>query len=337
MGRFTTSVYAGYQDDTIHGKVISEVPLVVKQAQAREAKERLLWLGNSQLHGVNQYTTGEQNMVAHLASLLHPVQKDLIAFSQPNAHLGEHLVYFEYVTRLIPIHTRILPVVFDDFRNIKIRPAIQTAMKQTDVTAALNQTKMGRRILKQQTARTSGSGVDEFAGLKDTLQERSERMLNRFSNRYLPLWKTRKEARGAFFLFLYRLRNTVFNITAQSKRRKIKSRYNYNLKALRTILQRAKQKTIRVLVYIAPIRNDVALPYSKQEYETFKQEIERICRTNGARFVNLEAVIPNEYWGRKASTGANGQEGELDFMHVQAAGHKKMAAVLAEIVNNNDF
>ena len=106
-------------------------------------------------------------------------------------------------------------------------------------------------------------------------------------------------------------------------------RYHRNLDAFKTILDVARNKNVKVLVYIAPIRNDVPIPYDADQYKKFKRKIRSLCAQNGVRFVNLENIIPGALWGTKDSTSIVGGP-EYDFMHFKAKGHRILAQSLNE-------
>ena len=84
-------------------------------------EEVVLWLGNSQLHAINQMRTGDETASAILYRDLKTEYKHLLTFSQPNASLQEHYVLYEYLSQKLPISYLLLPVVFDDLRETGIR------------------------------------------------------------------------------------------------------------------------------------------------------------------------------------------------------------------------
>ena len=98
---------------------------------------------------------------------------------------------------------------------------------------------------------------------------------------------------------------------------KVKSTYQ-------DILNLAIENEVEVATYIAPIRNDIKIPYKISEYETFKKEIENIAKKYKIYFTSLENLVPSEFWGTKASTSLK-KQGEVDFMHFQAEGHRLLA------------
>lgn len=172
---------------------------------------------------------------------------------------------------------------------------------------------------------------NETAGIANTLQERAERGLTMWLDKHSQLWQARPEIRGQLFLGLYRLRNTLFGIKPSSKRRMIPGRYRDNMAALTAILEAATQNGIKVVLYVAPLRGGVEIPYAAEEYSSFKSEVERLANRPGVVFSNLERLVPDELWGTKDATALGG-EGELDFMHFKFGGHQLLAKRLEELV-----
>jgi hypothetical protein len=130
---------------------------------------------------------------------------------------------------------------------------------------------------------------------------------------------------------LYHSRNTLLGITAQTKRRTIPGRYDANMAAIRALLARAAASGVRTLVYVVPLRHDVEIPYAAEDYERFKLELEQVAGSQGARFANLEQVVPASFWGQKDATTITGGL-ELDFMHYPAPGHERLADAVGELL-----
>ena len=135
---------------------------------------------------------------------------------------------------------------------------------------------------------------------------------------------------GQIFHKLYLLRNSIFNINSSTTRKILRQPYLNNQNAFKEILNLASKNKIEVLVYIAPIRNDVKLPYDIEEYDSFKKQIKNITNKNGAHFVSLENIVPSEFWGQIYST--NIKKKEIDFMHFKTEGHNLLAySLLTEL------
>ena len=172
--------------------------------------------------------------------------------------------------------------------------------------------------------------ADEQQQAKDqTIQDQSEKYLNDKLASYSEVWANRPNLRGELFVSLYKFRNYILGINASSKRRVIRGSYVMNLEAMKAIIESARKANIEVLTYIAPLRNDVPIPYDNNEYAVFKQEVAAITRDAGGTLVNLEELVPNQNWGTKASTGLAGGA-EVDFMHFQSEGHERLANAIDE-------
>ena len=91
-----------------------------------------LWLGNSQLHAINYFKPGDKPSSVKLHRLLKKKGQFLITFSQPNANLQEHLILTSHLIQKLPIENIILPVVFDDMREINIRFEIANIFSNED-------------------------------------------------------------------------------------------------------------------------------------------------------------------------------------------------------------
>lgn len=284
-----------------------------------------LWLGNSQVHAINQKKPGDETATPLLHRKLLDKETYFLTFSQPNANLQEHYVLLLYLINQLPIKYLVLPVVFDDMRNTGIRTSLTGAITEPVVKMELEMTEIGRRILADHGDKDMAG--NELAALHETIQERSENYLNQKLSDIWSVWKARPDFRGKLFLSLYQFRNWALGINPSTTRKMLPGRYALNRQALEAILDKARQSKIKVLVYIVPLRNDVRVPYDLGEYQTFKDDIQNLALKNDARFVNLESLVPANLWGTKSGTSVKGGQ-ELDFMHFQAGGHKLLAKVL---------
>jgi hypothetical protein len=123
------------------------------------------------------------------------------------------------------------------------------------------------------------------------------------------------------FADLYDARNWTLGITPSSVRRIIKPRFERNMHALEALVGHLRRSAIPLLVYIAPIRQDISLPYEVEAYQRWIGRIERMASERGFRFVNLERLVPADRWGSIHND-------DVDFMHFQGPGHKLLADTL---------
>lgn len=332
LGPTTRAVYARVDGAPIHCHSLEDADECIAGFRARGAPTLTLWLGNSQLHGVNRLEEGQENAPPLLFRRLRSHGEDLIAFSQPNANLQEHLVLFSYLRSRLPVKRLILPVVFDDLRETGIRGNLLAALDDPATREALAAHEVGRRILEDQSNMAAG----DLAALDQTVQEYSETALNDWLDEHSELWRTRPEARGQLFTRLYELRNRVFGIDAQSVRQLIPGRYAINMAAAKAILSDARAAGISVLLYVVPLRDDVKTPYDPEQYARFQREIADLATAEGAVFANLSSLVPAEDWGMKNTVRLNGKA-EIDFMHFRAAGHALLARAIGDLMERRFF
>ena len=89
-----------------------------------EDNDLIIWLGNSQLHTINNYVAGQSPSSYLLHTELSKNKRWLITLSQPNANLIEHLLILCHLQARYPIKEVLLSLVFDDFRETGIRPSL---------------------------------------------------------------------------------------------------------------------------------------------------------------------------------------------------------------------
>lgn len=333
MGAQTTSIFSRVNGYLIHCRDSRDGDECIEAARVRGVENLVLWLGNSQLHAINQWQKGEVNATPMLFRELkkdpNKLNLDLITFSQPNANLQEHYVLFDYLMHKLPIKILILPVVFDDTREDGLRNGIDIFVDETNVKDDLSRVEIGKSLLEDRKNQPRDS---DTSGISNTLQEFIERSFNEWLEQHSDLWKARPEIRGWIFSEIYNIRNVVFGIKPTTKRKIIPIRYKKNLAAYEATLNLARENGIKVLVYIAPIRNDIDTPYLQDEYSKFKLDVQLLAEKYGANFSNLEGLIPSNLWGQKDSTGLSDKFGELDFMHFQAGGHKLLATKVNQLI-----
>ena len=284
-----------------------------------------LWLGNSQVHAINQFKQGDETAVPILHRSLSVKKKYLMTLSQPNANLQEHYLLFSHMLNKLPLETLILPIVFDDMREDGIRTSLVDAFNDPRTMAHLGGSEFGKRLIANYGDQDAAG--NDMGALEDTVQERFENTLNKVFEDFWPLWSDRPTLRGDFLNSLYRFRNFVLDINPSSTSRVIPGRYAKNRDAYSSILKLALKNGVKMMVYVVPLRNDVNPPYDLDEYSGFKFEMEAITQHYDAQFIDMENLVPAELWGTKGSTRTGGHQ-EMDFMHFQAGGHRLLADAL---------
>ncbi len=244
----------------------------------------------------------------------------------PNASLQEMMLTFDYVTSLTSINYLIIPVFMDDLREDGIRTDVFFKNLNSENYFIKDSFSLISKKVNSElkTAYSAGSQNSDIAALKETPQEKVETFLNEKLDNYSDVWKDREQVRGDFFNALYIMRNTVLGIDAQTKRKMIPTRMESNFSALSYILDKCQKLNIKSIIYVPPIRTDVEPPYDLNEYENFKESLEKdVNKYSNAHFVNLENIVEGKYWGVKNATTMDGKP-ELDFMHFQYEGHKML-------------
>jgi hypothetical protein len=331
IGNGSTIVVDKVNDLQVHGHDFRDLPDCLDSYKIGGFNRPIvLWLGNSQLHTINQYKQNDKTAVAKLHHLLEKLNKYLLALTQPNANFQEHYLLFLHLIDILPVETLILPAVFDDTREDGIRSSLQFAINVPRNREILESSLIGKSIISSENTRNS-TGKD--TGSKNSsVQEIAENFLDQKLKSSFSIWRERTSMRGDLFAFLYQFRNSLLGIDPTSVRRKIPGLYAKNLNALSEIINLANRKKIEILLYVAPLRNDIQIPYNIDEYSSFKSEIKKLCKNyDNVKFINLDMVVPNKYWGFKNSTNIS-NEVEIDFMHFKEPGHRLLAdAIFAEL------
>jgi len=331
LGNETASYFAQYLGHPIHGNAAESVAPIVGGFTVRGAKSAIVWLGNSQLHGVNQYQPGQSSAPEYLFHRVREQNCDVLTISPPNGNLQEHLLLFEHLRQQLPVRMLLLPVVLDDMRETGIRDELASLTTDVPTREALQKSEIGRRLLA--TTKPTSTSTDDLAGLNATVQESVERALNAWLDRHFSFWAIRSQARGAFFVTLIELRDVIFRIDRSTARPVIASRYAQNRAALEAILAAAQQANIEVLVYVPPVRQDVGPPYGSGEYHKYKEDLAELTSQYDMPLVDFDALVPGPLWGELVYWSlVRGTVREYDFMHFQAGGHKLLADALADEV-----
>jgi lysophospholipase L1-like esterase len=344
LGINTVNHLGTYEGEPIHGRDAREAtyqpgdPPTIQQVVAswkrRGEPPAAISLGNSQLHGINQYKDGQENAAEMLFKRLKPRGIEVLTFTQPSASLQEHYVLFEYLLPQLHPKFLILPVVFINQRSSEVRENIAVCLSDPATRDALEQTEVGRRILERFAPGGEEAPGNETAALDKTTQEVAENFLTDWLKEHWSLWALRPEARGHILDLMIRTRNTALGISGQSKRHMIRGAYEANIEALAAILASARAHDVRVLVYIAPIRHDAEPPYIAEEYDACRRQVQEVAEEHGAVFADLDDAVPSEYYGVHNSR-VFGRESQPDFFHFQEEAHRRLAAALGDLVETH--
>jgi hypothetical protein len=340
LGEATSSCTPSYEDFPIHIRYPVKADSLKDGWMKRGKKEVSLWIGNSQLHGVNQFEPGNSNCIGFLFDKLLPYRCEVLGISFPNANLQEFLVSVIYFSKLIPAKRIILPIFYDDMREDGIRAILQGSSIADSIRTSsfyFSHLENIKSLCKPSEAKLVQL-PDDYSGIKETTQDISERYVNHFLEARWKIWKMRPDIRGKMYNDLYNIRNILLGIDASTIRKMIPGRYQENHKAFLAILDYCNDKGIELTIYIPPIRNDVPLPYEMEGYNKFKQVILEECNSKGVRFLNLESLIPKRCWGVSGTSDIKSR-GSIDFMHFREEGHRIIADTIFKIITGkqSDF
>jgi lysophospholipase L1-like esterase len=316
---------SGPEGENTHCQRIKEEDHDDFVAFAAKQRQNIVILGNSQTHSINQKQPGETVYPELIQRKLDSI--GILTHSMPNANLQEFLVSHAWWSQHVKPDMVVVPAFMDDLREDGLRADFMKTVVSTgfqlDATGALETTLNAQLDALTNPPSEAGSESED-----PTPQDLSEAALNTWLEDHTAVWRNRSNARGDLFLTLYGWRNHLFGISASTHRKMIPARYDRNLQALRLLCVRASREQQQVLIYIPPIRTDVAPPYDPREYAVFKEEIASLTEGfENVQFANLEDIVPGPLWGVKASTDGDG-EPELDFMHFQFKGHEILADAL---------
>ena len=135
------------------------------------SQRRYLWLGNSQLHAINQRQENDQSAPEALHLKMRAAGGYVVTFSEANANLQEHLALFAYLLPRFKPDVLLLPVVFDDFRETGIRSEIAPALRDERARTLMSAFSVGKELIAE--INQSPQDSSDFAGITATVQERS--------------------------------------------------------------------------------------------------------------------------------------------------------------------
>lgn len=294
---------------------------ITEKARGTGEQDYVLWLGNSQLHTINQFHDGDRLAPYWLrAQAKDPPSMLPLGFSLPNANLQEHYVSALYVSDNVRLRGIVIGLCFDDLREDGLRGDFGTLLTEP-LRRELNHTPVGAELLAA-FDRSVHTDQPNNEAAKPTAQQQTEDFLNTSLGKVWPLWGNRGDLRVSLLTDLYWTRNWLFGIKATTVRKLIPARFNRNMSALEELFQLAQTRAIPVVAYIVPIRQDRSIPYDAAEYAAWKQSVIALGEGYGANVVNLEALVPPTLWGSY-------HDDDIDFMHFQGSGHR----LLGEQIN----
>ena len=310
-----TAVYSGGKRDRINRTQCQDAgdsKMCVKSWEQAGKPPVILWFGNSQLMGINRAKPTDVNAPALLRDMVDKRGYRLVAYAQPNANLTEETIVFDSIAPIFKPKLFILPVCYDDIRELEIRDSIaafRPGMKaQADPDADAKPAEPGKVTTDQ------------------TVQARAEAAVNRQLSKAWPLWSNRSALSSTLGFAIHGLRNKVLGIHSTSKRPVDPGVYHDRMVLLDKMLGRARAMGMDVLLYVPPYRYDIDGPYVMADYRKFKLDMKAVAERHGARFADIDPIVPGPEWATVTDDLFGFQE--PDFMHFTAVGHKRLAAAI---------
>jgi hypothetical protein len=331
LGKENTSRSESLNGIPFTGHSIAEIYAIVGQYSLLQSNQKskqgkiILWLGNSQLHTINQFKSGE-HLAPYWLRKLAPYEDCLVplGFSLSNANPQELFVLSQYVAKRVSLSALVLQVEFMGFREDGVRGEFSRIVTP-DLVNSLRAYPIGKDLALLESG-AEGNGEDaKKAGLDNVAKQDVEGLLTEKLGEIWPLWKDRVNLRSNVLGDLFIFRNWALNISSASQRKVIKPRYQKNMRALEDMLASLREANIPVVIYSAPVRQDKLLPYDGVEYAKWKEQVELLAKSYSATYVNLEKLIPPLNWGSNFGS-------DIDFMHFQEPGHKILAKELYPLI-----
>ena len=290
-----------------------------------QPRREVLWLGNSQLHAINRREGDSGRALSNAPDFAgQRAGYPFWALSLPNAGLQEHYVLFEWAMSRRRPDQVVIGLVYDDLREDGLRGELELLADEALIDRLDAHPPVGSRLADVLKATSSRSDPLEVSRERRSLADRSEDWLDQRFARFSPLWAERSKTLVAFQVRLHKLRNWLFRIDATTQRRMLPVRTQRNMEALEAMLQRAQQEGVPLLAYIVPLRWDVDPPYELESYAGWKEQVEQLVQRYGAGFADFDRVVPDDEWGLYYRTG------QVDFMHFQESGHRRLADAVLE-------
>ena len=323
-----------FVDDKINGKkIICNLNIPINNCLNEDLENNIVLLGNSQLNGINQKKDIDHLTSYYLVNRFKDLNTNLITFALPNGSISEFLILYEYLNSKIKFDKLVISLVFDDLREGGIRPDLSLLFDDLDFKNNFNINQNRKKILKKIIKQND---VVKNYENKDSIQDTVEKKINSFLNTCCNYEKKKKYAANKIYHNLYLLRNFIFNINPSSERKMIPSFYQDNIESLKKIIKLSKKNNIYLYFYIAPIRQDIKLPYKMSEYNNFLKLSKKISEFYNINYKNFEKIVPNNLWGTKPGTSID-RKIEVDFMHFQGPAHKILSSHIYNMLKADDF
>ncbi|MFP8880821.1 MAG: hypothetical protein VCE43_15975 [Myxococcota bacterium] len=283
----------------------------------------IVWIGNSHLHAVNAIKPGDRlsSTLLHVAlnDEVFPGERPVFGISMPNLRFEEQFLLTAAMAQL-PEARRPSAIVhgarFHDARRTGVRERVRPLLRTPRMRDWLASTDWAANFPEAESAmQRSLVAADEEIRADEGL----EAWMVSQVGPYLPIFQRRLFIEFKVHKTLGKIRNWVFRIDTASKRGILPTRYRAGMQFLEAALRVANQAGIRVLLYNAPLRKGVNIPYIDSEYARFREDLAAMAQRQGVDYQDYDELIPTEAWGNWVGSDMP------DFSHFTGEGHVILA------------
>jgi hypothetical protein len=349
LGIKTTSHIAEYRGRVIsttgHKKGYDRLGEVVQTAKHYQEKGHgvALWLGNSQLHGINEFKSGD-NLAAYYANDSAAENGSDIFYVQmsyPNASphdmLAMYLIFRD--TGLRPDYL-ITGIVYDDMRE-GVKQCFLDRLPDLETDKALLSDRGVQNLLAEKSKlnskknfvdNNSGSGAStaSYIAPQKLLESRLEEWFE-------LIWPPYEKRNSIYGNIVYELK--VLDSRIRKKFTSVRlsevtdSDREWNENALRSLISITKADGTELFYYKAPHRpGEKKFYYNRAKYDAFFNHIRGLSEENGAHYTDLELIVPAEYYGYFFYE----IDGVVpDVMHFKDYGHRQLGTAVEEFVRTS--
>jgi hypothetical protein len=315
-----------------------------KDRKFSDGTTRLLYVGNSQTLAIMDRQAGDltapqwlQIFLSRRAAGRTAPPANVILGSLPNMTMTEVLFKLIDAGEQSPRQVDVLlfATVLEEFRGLGVREEVGKLLENPTVKARLSALIASNPDLKSARAAVEpfAGAVTEAAGSSNGPRKKDrsyaqavEWRLQSAADR-LPLFSRRTDIQTQIYLGYYEWRNHLLNINTASPRPVPETSYRATLELMELALRYAREKNIRVIVYLAPIRPIEPNPNLPVDVERFRHDVPFLCRRYGATCFDYVGLVPEQMWTNYDDDGA-GSEGQRDYAHFTGQAHKLVATQL---------
>ena len=298
----------------------------------RDGYSPVLWMGNSQLHGVNNYVAGGRIAAeyANDAARDRGSQRFYLQWSAPMASLHDMLAMylFQRQSGALP-DLLVIAVSYDQLRGetLKLRALGSAPQPEVLRVGGPGVAQLGVLLESQAAAAAAPSAVERNV-TTGTPQDRLESVLTDRLRGFWSAYRFRGQLTAAIELMA---RSAIARLTSDVIMRRVPSVPTHarvwNRRALESIISICAADGVDILQYRVPFQPGMLESFYQEasDYRSFHEDLRASCVERGVQYVDLESIVPEEYWGLT-------NEGRPDVSHFRAEGHRILGDAIDSLV-----